>query len=192
MSWIAEPGEPPEFADYSYGLAIVPDVKSFPDAVVGLDLASGDCKLKINDADNTLLQEAEELGEEFESDDSSDGDNDDGAGSWSLEPRDASEEKLAALVKRAEVQLKEAQYAYDIDHCDACGGSFESRGLFIDGALNGQIGWANMCAPCFLNKGTGVGWGVGQLYAKQQNGRWRLVAGFEPADSSDETSSDDY
>ena len=38
---------------------------------------------------------------------------------------------------------------------------------------------ANMCASCFELKGSGIGWGRGQLYAKQADGTWRLVAGFQ-------------
>jgi len=43
-----------------------------------------------------------------------------------------------------------------------------------------------MCVPCFLRKGDGVEWGTGQLYARQPNGDWRLVAGFNPAEASDD------
>jgi hypothetical protein len=191
MSWTAEPGESPEFADYRDDLAIVPDVQSFPDAVAALDLTNAEYKFEINDLDNPLLEDMEESDEEPDYDDSSDDRVDEAAGSWLLEPRDASEQTLAALVNPEEVGSKEAQYAYGVDHCDICGGSLDGRALFVDGALKGQIGWANMCAQCFLSKGTGVGWGSGQLYARQPNGDWRMVAGFNPAEGSEETPEDD-
>ncbi len=53
------------------------------------------------------------------------------------------------------------------------------RGLFVDGRLRNDLMWGNMCAACFNSKGAGIGWGEGQLYARQPNGDWRMVAGFQ-------------
>jgi hypothetical protein len=39
-----------------------------------------------------------------------------------------------------------------------------------------------MCVDCFNDRGVGIGFGKGQLYARQPNGDWRLVAGFQPED----------
>ena len=36
---------------------------------------------------------------------------------------------------------------------------------------------ACMCPKCFRLHGTGIGWGIGQLYLRQNN-RWLLVGGF--------------
>jgi hypothetical protein len=61
--------------------------------------------------------------------------------------------------------------------------------LFVDGKLRGEANWVNMCAACFLQKGEGIGWGVGQLYARQADERWRLLRGFPPSNPRDDTSS---
>jgi hypothetical protein len=52
----------------------------------------------------------------------------------------------------------------------------------ICGHVQGEqsVKWANMCADCFNDRSVGIGWGKGQLYARQPNGDWRLVAGFGP------------
>lgn len=71
-----------------------------------------------------------------------------------------------------------------IENCDGCGGSLLVRGLFIVRRLQNQLGWANMCVQCFAERGAGVGWGMGQLYARQPNGDWRLVAGFDDSEPS--------
>jgi hypothetical protein len=52
--------------------------------------------------------------------------------------------------------------------------------LYVDGAT-GPMGspWANMCIGCFLEKGAGIGWGVGQLYS--HNGtHWHCIGGGDP------------
>ncbi len=152
--------KPPEFADYRDDLSIVPDGKSFPDAVTTLDLSDGEYKFEINDPDNSLLEESAGLDEGPEGEESPAEQDDDG-NSWSLELRDAAEHKLAALVEPEEVKSKEAQYAYGVGHCDVCGSSLDGLALFVDGALKGEIRWANMCPQCFLSKGTAVGWGSG-------------------------------
>ena len=36
-----------------------------------------------------------------------------------------------------------------------------------------------MCAKCFERNGDELGWGKGQLYARQTDGMWRLVFGFD-------------
>ncbi len=69
-------------------------------------------------------------------------------------------------------------YAGAPEQCDLCNGSFIDDGLFIDGALREQVGWACMCVSCFGQYGKNLGWGVGQLYQKQRNLRWLQVAGF--------------
>lgn len=68
------------------------------------------------------------------------------------------------------------------DVCDCCGESFDGQQYMIDGAIKGSIAWANMCAGCFSREGKGIGWGKGQLYLKQDDGSWLMVAGFPPND----------
>jgi hypothetical protein len=98
--------------------------------------------------------------------------------SWSVRPVDDAEKRLAALVDPEEVKKKDSVFRSEADDCDICGCSLEKRGLLIDGRVQGDSKWANMCADCFSGSGVGIGWGKGQLYARQLNGDWRLVAGF--------------
>ncbi len=181
MSWQAVPGELPDFEDYREHLAIVPDVQSFPDAVAGIDFADGGYKVEVNDLENSLLDEMDDSDDEEVEDeeDSSEDSETNEPVPWSIKARDEAEEKLAAIVKASEVDENEPQYAYGIESCDGCGSSLLARGLFVDGRLQNQLGWANMCVQCFTERGAGVGWGMGQLYARQTNGDWRLVAGFD-------------
>jgi len=99
---------------------------------------------------------------------------------WSVTALDPSEKRLAANINPDEVDTNEARYAYGIQSCDSCGYSLTDRGLFVDGQFRGQDVWGNLCADCFESKGAGIGWGRGQLYARQPNGTWRLVGGFQP------------
>jgi hypothetical protein len=65
MTWAIVPGERADFADYREGLAIVPDVQSFPDAVTSMDFGRG-YKAEITDPDNPLLEELEDSDEELD------------------------------------------------------------------------------------------------------------------------------
>jgi hypothetical protein len=100
--------------------------------------------------------------------------------SWSVEPMDDAEKRLAALIDPDEVKRRDSVFRSDADDCDICGCTLGKRGLLIDGLVQGSLKWANMCADCFSDYGVGIGWGKGQLYARQLNGEWRLVAGFGP------------
>ncbi len=59
MNWLAVPGKAPEFDDYFETLAIVPDVKSFADAVSSIDFTAEAYTLKVEDSENPFLQEEE-------------------------------------------------------------------------------------------------------------------------------------
>jgi hypothetical protein len=52
----------------------------------------------------------------------------------------------------------------------------------VDGQLRGELMWGNLCGECFFERGEGIGWGDGQLYAHRTDGSWLLVAGFPPDD----------
>jgi len=188
MSWSALPGENSDFADYREHLTIVPDVQSFPDSVANLDLAIAGYRFEVTDFDNPLLEDMDEEDEQLESrGDPSDKMPNPVESAWSVQPIDSAEVALANQIIADEVSANEAKFAYGVSDCGVCGASLESRGLFVDGALKGQIEWANICAQCFPGKGAGIGWGSGQLYARQPNGDWRLVAGFNPGkDKSDD------
>ena len=88
-----------------------------------------------------------------------------------MTPGDALEKMLAATVDASEVDGSEPQAADDIEKCDFCGCTLSARGLFVDGRLGGQLMWGNMCAQCFVENGEGIGWGKGQLYARQPDGK---------------------
>ena len=64
------------------------------------------------------------------------------------------------------------------DACDACGTVLADAGVFVDGATgDGMLtGWVNLCMPCFLDQGAGIGWGIGQLYDLNDTG-WQLIGG---------------
>ena len=144
-------------------------------------------KFEINDPDNEWLEEdSSDDMEPAHVEAALDEESANAATSWSFAPCDVDEQKLTAIVKPEVVESNEVQYAYGVEQCDACGGSLNERAVFVDGRLKDDIMWANMCAQCFLVKGAGIGWGSGQLYARQPNGDWRLVAGFQPPEDSDE------
>jgi hypothetical protein len=99
---------------------------------------------------------------------------------WSITALDAAEESLVALVVANQVDEREPEFAHGVETCDYCGCDLSRRGVFVDGRLRDDLMWGNMCAACFAKLAEGIGWGKGQLYARQPNGDWRLVAGFEP------------
>ena len=99
---------------------------------------------------------------------------------WVISPVDAAEERLATIAIPTEINTRNPAYREHAKHCDICGCTLEARGLLIDGRVGGSLKWANMCADCFNDRGVGIGCGKGQLYARQPNGDWRLVAGFQP------------
>jgi len=37
-----------------------------------------------------------------------------------------------------------------------------------------------MCASCYSKHGKGIGYGIGQVYLKQDNGKWLKVGGVAP------------
>lgn len=66
------------------------------------------------------------------------------------------------------------------EKCDLCRIPVEQSGLYVDGSVKHFGGmWANMCFPCFLERGRGLGWGVGQLYRHDGIG-WQCIAGGMP------------
>ncbi len=85
-----------------------------------------------------------------------------------------------SLVVSEEVNENSPRFASNLEDCGGCGKSPDECGLFIDGRLHGQSSCSHLCAKCFIRMGEGVGWGKGQLYARQPNKDWRMVAGFPP------------
>lgn len=64
------------------------------------------------------------------------------------------------------------------EDCDICSIPLAREAFFSDGRLHGNPAWANMCADCSVYHGEGIGWGTGQLYRKESDGRWLTVAGL--------------
>jgi hypothetical protein len=200
MSWVAIPEVPTELDDHRESLWMVPDAQSFPDGVAGINFEAGGYTVEVTDEDNPRLEDddsddEEDVGNETdvepneEEDEQQEG-NGDTLRTWSVAPIDASEERLVFNVDPTEVDTNEPGHAYGVQNCGSCGCALNERGLFVDGRLRGDLMRGNMCAPCFTKLGEGIGWGKGQLYARQSDGSWRMVAGWrspdEPGDGGDE------
>lgn len=65
------------------------------------------------------------------------------------------------------------------EQCALCEHDIASSGCYVDGKIAHAPGWVNMCWPCFLERGSGIGWGVGQLY-RQDGSNWFCIAGGNP------------
>ena|ERR1035437_1801480 len=95
-------------------------------------------------------------------------------------PLDSAGRNLVVLVDFADVNRRPLEYAEAVKLCDLCRCDLAEQGLFVDGRLRSDSRWANMCPRCFESNGASIGWGKGQLFAKQSDGQWRLVSGFSP------------
>lgn len=185
MSWTASPGERSRFSDHRSDLWIVPDICAYWECVERMDFTQEGYKVEMVDYENPWLDEArEELGREAADDESA------GAPEESsptldptLNPKDADEEHLADLIDLAEVRRLEPQHSSGAKECDRCGRALDACGFYVDGMRKDCGLWANMCASCFRSLGAGLGWGTGQLYARQPSRQWRLVKGSPPLDS---------
>jgi len=93
------------------------------------------------------------------------------------------EESDKILSKFVDLELAEKKHLHSIpppEKCDLCSCAFSDGLFFVDGAVEGEHCWANMCSVCFLEHGKGVCWGSGQMYMRQDSGKWLMVAGFPP------------
>jgi hypothetical protein len=97
----------------------------------------------------------------------------------------SSEAIVAKFINHQEAFLEEEpSYAGRIENCAICKEDLSTHGLLVDCAVRGQAYWGYMCASCFLNSGSKIAWGSGQLFARQPSGNWRLVAGFPPREEN--------
>ena len=69
-------------------------------------------------------------------------------------------------------------------HCNLCGSNLLANGLFFDAQMKEGL-WSFMCLSCFGEHGTGISWGVGQLFkfaGENEDGdpRWVCIAGGNP------------
>jgi hypothetical protein len=58
--------------------------------------------------------------------------------------------------------------------CDFCG---IDPMVFVDGKVKGISSWAIMCPDCFNQFGVNLGVGKGQMYEKDKEGKFILIAG---------------
>ena len=98
---------------------------------------------------------------------------------------DAAERTLAKLINEEQVQNNKPTYASNAKDCDLCQRLLVDMGLFVDGNVRGRRSRAIMCAVCFLKGGETIDSNSGQLYARQADDQWRLVAGFPDEDDRD-------
>lgn len=82
--------------------------------------------------------------------------------------------RAAKITGRNEIPLDAAE------NCDLCGLNLKQTTLYVDGATGGMgAPWANMCIACFLERGGGIGWGLGQLYS-HDGAHWHCIGGGNP------------
>lgn len=92
---------------------------------------------------------------------------------------------LCVWLNRLRVTGGEAEVLTNLpDTCAQCGIDLRLEGLAVDGATH-DGSWKHLCMGCFGESGTGIGWGVGQLYRHEgqcEDGidRWKCIAGGDP------------
>jgi len=195
--WACVPGLPSQYSDELENLGIVPDAAPFDLMVSRIDFAKAQYEVEVTDSDNDFLEDdsdddddddddnerdsesASQADEDFEDTESESDDDDPSPGPLQIFPVDETERELAATIDVAQANRMPPQYAYGVEQCDFCKCPVENIGLLVDGDVREGGGWANMCSKCFEQRGLGVGWGKGQLYAKQRNGVWRMAMGFQ-------------
>lgn len=96
-------------------------------------------------------------------------------------PIDDFTSSLDALVDLDRAEREKVYFQPPPELCDLCLKDMSNEKFMIDGAIKGSRAWACMCVECFMNRGSQIGWGKGQLYLRDQNG-WLEVAGFPPED----------
>lgn len=103
--------------------------------------------------------------------------------------------RMAVWLSRLKVTNCEPLKVYGSPtECDLCSGALKKAGAYVDGAIKSG-GWANMCLPCFVKHGAGLGWGKAQLYqlageSKDGHPRWTCIAGGPAARSPAEEDED--
>lgn len=172
MSWSAVPGEEPEFEDNVQQLRLVNDAAPFEVEVENIDPDAGRHSLEVllngDEVNQGVLEDENELDE---------GEAATGSEAGAAADLPAAERALGILVADAEGVSKALYFSGAPPQCDVCGLSFASAGYMVDGARRtGE--WACMCALCFKRDGLGIQNGLGQMYRKQADGRWLLVAGY--------------
>lgn len=97
--------------------------------------------------------------------------------------------EIAALLigfRNAQISGRNDRPMDGAERCDLCEAELAQQALYVDGRLNdGSAMWGNMCMSCYLGSGSGIGWGVGQLYLHDGLG-WQCIGGGNPAPAKDE------
>lgn len=93
------------------------------------------------------------------------------------------EEKLEGLKDISE-DAESNYWTGTVERCDVCNRDMTSVRFMIDSAVVLGGPWGCMCATCFNQAGGQIGYGLGQLYEKDNIG-WRLVGGA--CEDQDET-----
>lgn len=178
--WEATPETQGEYLDYSVNLHMVPDLQDFELSVSEMNLSEAGYKVAVEDDSNELLNDDDDTIEEIDDDSGADSEDDEDGESvvWEAVAHNPVENEYLRLIDPDKVSATAPQFGYGLDDCGTCGRSLSGCGLAIDGRLKSKSMWGNFCASCHSKAGEGIGWGVGQLYARQTNGCWRLVAGF--------------
>jgi hypothetical protein len=170
MQWSAYPGYEAEHIDYLEHLKIVDDAQPFDAEVAQINLQDAGYTL-------TVTRDGEQVGEsDYDEEDEAVADE----GTPAVPPADESERRLEDQVDFPRAMSEGQHSEPPPTKCDLCGCDLTVRKFLIDGRLRGGLTWANMCSNCFFQRAQGLGWGNGQLYQRQTDGRWLLVAGFQP------------
>jgi hypothetical protein len=93
---------------------------------------------------------------------------------------DSSTLELDKICDEEKAKVQQNYYQNAPDRCDLCEISFEGEKYLIDGKIKKHRMWACLCVDCFNEEGSGIGWGVGQLYRKTSEDSWLQVSGFRP------------
>ena len=95
-----------------------------------------------------------------------------------ISPMTEIEGKLEKIAGKSASTMRDVQHLNPPDGCDLCNNSIEGQRFLIDGTLRDDpMMWGYMCPDCFEGHGSGSGWGFGQLYQRQADGKWLLMAG---------------
>lgn len=78
--------------------------------------------------------------------------------------------------------MAERQQWFGEKTCDICGK--EIKGVLYDACRKDTPEWATMCRKCYRFYGSPIGWGSGQKYEEDEDGKFYLIAGGEPEENN--------
>lgn len=92
-------------------------------------------------------------------------------------------ERIAQAQKRSWLDV---HWHGQIDNCDVCSRPMSDERFMIDGPSSPlpEPPWGNLCVVCAQKYSPAIGWGEAQLYERQKNRNWILVAGGPPSQST--------